>query len=157
MNVHLGKRDIPHEFEPGHDHAGDPEENDFRRGGQCLRGIVESKLILFLGPSENAKGPKPGGKPRVKDIGVLFNFPATAGRAALGRRLRHPLMTAISTCKNGNPVSPPDLPGNAPVPNVLHPIQVHLRPPLGNELNAAILDRFDGGTRQGLHLHEPLW
>ena len=34
VQVHVGKWNLVHEFDPGHDHARDPEKDDLRRGEQ---------------------------------------------------------------------------------------------------------------------------
>ncbi len=56
----------------------------------------------------------------------------------------------------GNAMSPPQLPRDAPVVNVAHPLEVRLGVHLGHELDLALLDGFDGAVGQRLNLHEPL-
>ena len=51
---------------------------------------------------------------------------------------------------------PPKLTGYAPILNILHPIEVNLRPALGNELDLTRLYSLDGGLSERLHLDEPL-
>ena len=51
---------------------------------------------------------------------------------------------------------PPQLTGNAPVADVLHPVEIGLAEPLGDKLGLPVLDDPDGFLGQGLHLHEPL-
>ena len=53
-------------------------------------------------------------------------------------------------------MSPPELPRDAPVPEVLHPVQVHLLPARGIELHLPFARDFDRRRGQGRHLHEPL-
>ncbi len=51
---------------------------------------------------------------------------------------------------------PPELPRNAPVADVVHPLEIGLRPVGGNERDAAVFHRGDRRRRQRLHLHPPL-
>ncbi|CCX38695.1 uncharacterized protein BN452_00310 [Clostridium sp. CAG:1013] len=53
-------------------------------------------------------------------------------------------------------MTPPQLTGDAPVLDVLHPVVVGLFHTLGDEANGAVLHHVNGGAGQGLHLHEPL-
>ena len=53
-------------------------------------------------------------------------------------------------------MSPPQLPRDTPVVNVAHPLEVGLGVILGDELDLALLDDFDGAVGQRLNLHEPL-
>ena len=60
------------------------------------------------------------------------------------------------TIPDGDAVAPPDLTGNAPVPDILHPVHVHFRPLLGVECDLAFFDGFDRGFRERPHFYEPL-
>lgn len=51
---------------------------------------------------------------------------------------------------------PPQLPGDAPVPDPLEPVEVHLRPPLGDEPDPPVPHRRDRRLGKGLHPDEPL-
>ncbi len=51
---------------------------------------------------------------------------------------------------------PPELAGDAPVPDILHPVQVDAGKAGRHENGALLLDRGDGRPGQRLHLHEPL-
>ena len=53
-------------------------------------------------------------------------------------------------------MAPPELARDAPVVDVLHPLEVGLRILLRRELDVALLDRRDGLVRQRLNLDEPL-
>ena len=53
-------------------------------------------------------------------------------------------------------MTPPQLTGNAPVSDILHPIEVGLAEAVGDELRLPILHHPDGLLGQGFHLHEPL-
>ncbi len=53
-------------------------------------------------------------------------------------------------------VPEPELAGDAPVADVLHPVEVDLGEAVGHELDAAAGHRLDGRRRQGGHVKEPL-
>ena len=53
-------------------------------------------------------------------------------------------------------VAPPQLPRDAPGPDVLHPVEIDLGPALGVEPDLTGLDDVDCGLRQLVHAHEPL-
>ncbi len=65
-------------------------------------------------------------------------------------------LSAALAVEGGDAVAPPELAGDAPVLDVLHPVEVGLDPALGMELDLSAGDRLDGGLGQGLHAHEPL-
>ena len=51
---------------------------------------------------------------------------------------------------------PPDLPRDAPRADVVHPVEVDAREPLGREADAALLDRGDRRRGELVHRHPPL-
>ena len=51
---------------------------------------------------------------------------------------------------------PPELAGNAPVADVVHPLVPGFDPILGNDLDALVIDRGNRFRRQWLRCHEPL-
>ena len=53
-------------------------------------------------------------------------------------------------------MAPPQLPGDAPIPDVLHPGLVLFGPPFGREVHAARAGGLEGRFRQRTHPHEPL-
>ena len=53
-------------------------------------------------------------------------------------------------------MAPPQLTADAPVADVLHPVEIGLGEPFRHELHLAGAHRLDGGLGQRLHLHEPL-
>ena len=56
----------------------------------------------------------------------------------------------------GDLVAPPELAGDAPVVDILHPVIIGLAEALGHELDAPVAHGLDGGLGQRLHLDEPL-
>ena len=81
---------------------------------------------------------------------------AAALRAAFRHLVRNYNFTAIIAVVRGNPMSPPQLTGNAPVADILHPVQIDLGIALRIELKLTGLDRFDRGLGKLVHLDEPL-
>ncbi len=53
-------------------------------------------------------------------------------------------------------MAPPELTRDAPILDVLEPVEVGLRPLLRDDLGAAVFDRSDGRLGEGRHFHEPL-
>ena len=65
-------------------------------------------------------------------------------------------MTAVIAVPRRDLVAPPELAGNAPVVDILHPVIIGLAEALGHELDASVTHGLDGGLGQRLHLDEPL-
>src|SRR5579884_762564 len=66
------------------------------------------------------------------------------------RLARHRDLAAIAAVPRGNTMSPPQLARDAPVVNVLHPVQVDGLVIVGREADVSLRDRFRGGLR---HAH----
>ena len=56
----------------------------------------------------------------------------------------------------GNAVPPPELTGDAPVLDVVHPVEIGLGVPFGHELDASVLHSLYGGLGKILYRNEPL-
>ena len=65
------ERNIVHEFQPHHDHPGDPEENDIEAGDQHSAGVKPLEVIRLLWPAQCGKRPQGRGEPGVEHIFVL--------------------------------------------------------------------------------------
>ncbi len=154
------------EPEAGHDHPSHPEEDDL--GSRDKRvGRIEGAEILrpaqapVLGPVVDGEGPEPGGEPGVQHVVILTERAAAAVRAPLGDgsaddRTGTLGRSLVGAVPDGNTVSPPQLPRNAPVADAGHPVLVHFRPALGMEPDVSLLHHTQRGLRQGLHFHKPL-
>src|ERR1019366_4684664 len=82
---------------------------------------------------------------------------AAASLGAFRRRFaRDHDFGAIFAMPGGNAMSPPQLPRDAPVVNVAHPLEVSLGVILRHELDVAVLHHRDGAVGQRLDLDEPL-
>src|SRR5690606_17503035 len=53
-------------------------------------------------------------------------------------------------------MTPPQLTGDTPVADILHPVEIDILPAFGVEGHAAIADSSDCGCCQWLHRYEPL-
>ena len=65
-------------------------------------------------------------------------------------------MAAVVAVPRRDLVAPPELAGDAPVVDILHPVIIGLAEALGHELDASVTHGLDGGLGQRLHLDEPL-
>ena len=87
---------------------------------------------------------------------VLFLIPAVA----FGRVHAHVdfavFVVHVAAVPGRDAVSPPDLAADAPVLNVLHPVEIGLGPAVGIELDRAGADCLDGGLGELVHADEPL-
>src|SRR5690606_5694921 len=120
-------------------------------------GIVLLQVVRLIRPAENRERPQAGGEPGVEDIRILLDLGAAA---LLARRLllldAGPLVAARLTVPDRNAVAPPQLARDAPVLDVVHPVQVDAGEAFRDE--AQLAGARDLGRRLGqrLHLDEPL-
>ena len=70
--------------------------------------------------------------------------------------LAHPLPVAVAAVPGRDLVPPPDLPRDAPVADVLHPVVVGALPLLGDDARALLAHRGERRLRERLRAHEPL-
>ena len=141
-----------------HDHPGDPEEQDIEPRDEDARRVEALEVRGLLRPAENRERHEPGREPGVEDVGVAHEVSRGARRARsrIARtRLRHGDM-AVRTVPGGNLVAPPELPRDAPVADIPHPLVVGLLPELGHEARLARVRRGDRPRCEGRCLHEPL-
>ena len=115
------------------------------------------------GASAAAVGARDGGGGdgsalRVRGAGAqkLFRLRAAALGAAAGSILGNYGLAAVIAVPRGDLVAPPQLAGDAPVMDILHPVGIGLGKALRHKLDGAVLHHPDGLLGQGLHLHKPL-
>src|SRR3990170_5780078 len=101
-------------------------------------------------------GPESGGEPGVQHIGVLDDILGAALAAPIRVLHGHRYPLAFPAVPDGDAVAPPELAADAPVPEVLHPVEIDLDEVLRDDADAPLFHRLDGGLGQGLHLYEPL-
>ena len=129
--VDVAEGHVAHELESRHDHAGHPEEDDVRPRHQALGGVEPAEVRVVPGPVEDREGPEPGAEPGVEHVLVLAERRARALGADGGSLAGHDGLAAGLAVVGGDPVAPPELAADAPVPDVLHPVHVGLGPALG--------------------------
>ena len=145
-----------HLLHGGEDHAGDPEEDDIITRDQRIgREIVFQFRGLFR-PAQRGEGPEGGGEPGVEGVLVLVDVFAAAVLALAGRAAGDGDLAAVVTVPGRDAVAPPELTGDAPVLDVLHPVEVGLVVAGRDELDLAGTDDVDGRVCQRFHLDEPL-
>src|SRR6267143_356636 len=158
-----GKRNFAHYLESRHDHSGNPKEYNIGSGDQCIGRIKIPKVGIILWPSERGERPEPCGEPRVENILVLPEVRRAAVRAAFRLRPRDDRLLAFKFASlvadavpDRDAVSPPELPGDAPIADVRQPVLIGLHPPLGVEADVSVQNRPQGGSGKRFHLDEPL-
>ena len=115
-------------------------------------------------------GQSDGAEPRVEDVGILREFCAAAFRALRGNAGGAGVafdeldarigggdhLLAVVAVPDGDAMAPPELARNAPVANVVEPVEQNRALIVGDDLDQAATDSFLGGLGQRLHFHEPL-
>ena len=150
------ERDVLAEREAHHDHAGDPEEDDVVARDECRRRVEMLELRRLVRPAERLERPEARAEPRIEHVLVLMDVLAMAMRALREVRAADARLAAVVAVPRRDAVAPPELARNAPVADVLKPVDVDFREALRHELDAAVLDGFDGRFRERFHLDEPL-
>ncbi len=140
----------------GEDHSGHPEEDDVIAGHQHVGGVEVAKILRVVRPAQGGEGPQGGGEPGIQHVVLLLDVPAPAVAALVGVGLRDGELPARLAGPGGDAVAPPQLPGDAPVPDVLHPVEVGLGEAVGDEFGLPLPDHPEGLPGQRLHLDEPL-
>ena len=132
------------ELEAGDDHAGDPEEDDVRSRGEGAGRIPVFELfggLARLAPADGREAPEPGRGPRVEHVVVLFPVRGIGrGREGHVQVFRIVAVGALAI-PDRDAVAPPELAADAPILDVLEPVEVGLRPAFRVELDDA---RSDG-------------
>ena len=157
MEKHCGKRLPSHLLIARENHADDPEENDIISGNQHIRRIKIIQVLGFIRPAQRGKRPESGGKPGIKRIRILGQMRTSAFRADIGHFLCHHDFPAFITVIGRYPVSPPQLPGNTPVTDVICPVKVRLVHTFRYQADISIFHTFHSRFYQFVHFHEPLF
>ena len=63
---------------------------------------------------------------------------------------------AVIAVPYGNAVTPPNLTGNTPIPNIIHPAGISFGEAFGYKLGASIVYAVHSSLYQRLHFYEPL-
>ena len=100
--------------------------------------------------------PEAGREPRVEGVLVLADLGGAARLTRRGGLDGDRDALAGVAVPDGDAVPPPDLAGDAPVADVLHPVEVGALEALRDELDVAVGDDLDRGLRERLRVHPPL-
>ncbi len=150
------ERDLIGEVEGAHDHAGNPQGDDVARGHEYLRGVVPLHLLGVVGPTLCGEGPQLGAEPGVEHVLVLVHVVAAALGADVGVLHEGVGPAAVVAVEDGDAVAPPELAGDAPVLEVLHPGEVGVGPAGRVELDLAALHDLGRALLELVDGDEPL-
>ena len=139
----------------GHDHPGDPEEQDVVARDQDGAGVERPEVWGVVGPPQRGEGPQPRAEPGVEDVLVLD----VAGPGAVDRdheRVLVALAVVADRVPHGDPVAPPQLAADGPVADVAEPAAVLVGPPGRVERDGPVVDDRQRLVGQRLHRDVPL-
>ncbi len=151
------ERTLAHLLIAGEDHADDPEEDDVVSGDQNIRRIEVFQVFRLVRPAKRFERPECRAEPGIQCVRILMKVRASALRAPLRRLLGDNGLAAVIAVPRGDPVPPPELTRDAPVLDVVGPVEVGLLHGIRDELDIAVLHRPDGRLNEVIHLHEPLF
>ena len=147
---------IAHVLDAEHDHAGDPEEEDVVACFEDCAGVEVAEVGGVVGPAEGGVGPEAGAEPCVQDVGVLANIGRATTFAGCWVIQGDGEVFAQVAVPDGDTVAPPELAADAPVADVVHPVEVDLGEAVGDYADAALGDGAGGGLSHWADLDEPL-
>ena len=156
MEENALKRSLSHLLIAGEDHSDDPEEDDVVACDQHIRRIEVFEIFCHFRPSQCAERPQRAGEPCIQGIRILSEVCAAALRANDRRLFGDDCLTALVAVICGDPVAPPELAADAPVADVVGPVEIGLLHPLRDQTDFALFDRLDSRLDQLVHLHKPL-
>mmetsp|Transcript_6391 Transcript_6391/g.18099 ORF Transcript_6391/g.18099 Transcript_6391/m.18099 type:complete len:361 (-) Transcript_6391:857-1939(-) len=171
VQVHLLEGHLPGEVHAHHHHPGHPEEQNVVARLQEGRGVERLEVRRLVGPLEDGEGEQPRAEPRVQHVLVLRQLDVLPrvllpgiGHGLLLRAADDPgghvlaggpgppgvlLRLALQgDVVRGDAVAPPQLPADAPVPDVLQPPE-----PRGVELRGDDLQPAVPGGRAAVGRH----
>ena len=157
VQVNFSERHFTHEVHSHHDHPSDPEEDDVKARLQNRSGVKSLQGFGLLRPAQRRERPERRTKPGIQDIFILFELRSAAMRALLGSRARNGGLLAALAIPSRNLVSPPKLARNAPVADVVHPLEISFLPALRRKLDFTGFHSRNRGLSQRLNLHKPLF
>ena len=156
VEVDVLERHLVHEVQPHHHHPRHPEEEDVEAGDQD-RGRVEGRQFPGpLRPAQGRKGPQGRGEPGVEDVVLLLQAGGTALRATPGIGRLDDQLAAVAAGPGRDAVPPPDLAGDAPVADVVHPAVKGVVPGPGVDPDPSLAHRRHRLVGQGPDRDEPL-
>ncbi len=145
-----------HEVAAEHDHARNPEEKNFVGGDQQRCRIKHCLIARLLRPSQSGEGQQAGREPGIEHVGHLLELHARTFSAGERSLASDHHMFAFAAGPRRNPMAPPQLARNAPVVDVVHPVQIDRAVVVGEDRDLAILHGFACAVGERLDLDEPL-
>src|SRR5262249_32207699 len=119
--------------------------------------VEPPQVVGLAGPSEAREGDQLRREPGIEHVLILVHPPAAAGALGqIGSAGRHLEASRVFTVPGRDPVSPPRLPGNTPVADVLHPLRELDTAMLRDEAHRALPIGPERRFGERLHLDEPL-
>ena len=149
------ERHFVHEMNALHHHPGNPEEDDVETRDEHIRLVVALEFRRLVWPTKRRKRPERRGEPRIQDVLVARQRLAACHCNGLFLGMRA-VFLAIFIVPDRDLMAPPELAGNTPGLNVVEPVEIDLVGVAGNELGRAVLNGFQGGSRQCLGIDKPL-
>ena len=156
MNYYVSEGNFVHIAERRENHSRNPEGNYIVASNEYVGREEASEVLRFVGITHSAVRPERARKPRIENVFVLMKTLASAFRTAFRLFLETDLLPAVLAVIYGNPVSPPELTGNAPIPYVFHPMEISLFEILRNEPDISVFNRVYRRTGKRFHPDEPL-
>ena len=156
VDDHVLEGDLIGEVERAHHHAGHPKRNDVAGGDQGLGGIMALHLLRMLRPALGGEGEQLRGEPGVQHAGVLNHMMAAALRTYLDIVHGGVFPATVLAGEHRDPMTPPQLAGDAPVFDVVHPGEVGLLPTGGMEGDGTGGHGICSRTLELVHRHKPL-
>ena len=156
VDEHVVVRRVSHALVAREHHPDDPEEYDVVSRDQHAVRIEVVEIRRLVRPAERRERPESRTEPCVQNVLVLSEVSASALRADFRHVVRDDDLAALIAVIRRDPVSPPELAADAPVPYLVQPSEVDFAEPLRHEFQASGLDCLDGRLCQLVHLYEPL-
>ena len=113
--------------------------------------------LSFIRPTESGERPPRGAEPGIQYVGFLHKIGAAAMFAGRRRFARDGELLAFSAVPCRDLVAPPDLPGDAPVADVLHPFEISVLPELRHDLDGPVTHHLHRRFGQRFGFYEPLF
>ena len=126
MDQHMVERGLSCLLQTGEDHTDYPEEDNIIAGNQYICWIEVLHLRSLVRPSQGRKGPQCRGKPGIQGILVLMEMSAAAFWTFSGHFPGNYSLSALVAIISRDPVSPPELAGDAPISDILQPMEISL-------------------------------
>ena len=156
VDEHGLERLLVHLLHAGEYHSRNPEEDDIIAGYHNGGRVPVVKLLGLFRPAHRGERPERRAEPCVQNVLVAGDVLAVAALALRRILAGDGDVAAVGAVPRGYLMTPPELAGDAPVVDVLHPVKIGLGEAFGDELYSAVLDDVYRFLCQRLHLHEPL-